>query len=121
MIFFFLTLDFYPIFINNLSNNQENKPTHPQGEKTMTHQSLWNAIRTLAELHGLTCSGLAKLSGLDSTTFNKSKQFSPDGTPRWPSCSTIAKITNATNTSIVDFAKLCIPGNQTTTDNQEDK
>ena len=75
----------------------------------MTHQLLWNAISKLAQLNGLTCSGLAKLSGLDSTTFNKSKQFSSDGTPRWPSCGTIAKIISATNTSVIDFAKLCMP------------
>lgn len=73
----------------------------------MTHYALWKAIESLAHTQGLTCSGLARLSGLDATTFNKSKQFSPDGTPRWPSCSTISKITIATNTSIIDFAKLC--------------
>lgn len=73
----------------------------------MTHKALWNAIDKLAKKQGMTCSGLAKFSGLDATTFNKSKQFSSDGTPRWPSCSTIAKIINATETSIVDFAKMC--------------
>ncbi len=73
----------------------------------MNHQSLWGAIDQLAKTNGLTCSGLAKLSGLDATTFNKSKQFTPDGSPRWPSCSTISKIITATNTSIIDFAKLC--------------
>lgn len=72
----------------------------------MTHQALWNAISMLARRQGLTCSGLAKLSGLDATTFNKSKQFSPDGSPRWPSCSTIAKIVQATNISIIDFAEI---------------
>ena len=72
----------------------------------MTHQALWNAISMLARQQGLTCSGLAKLSGLDATTFNKSKQFSPDGSPRWPSCSTIAKIVQATNISIIDFAEI---------------
>jgi phage repressor protein C with HTH and peptisase S24 domain len=68
---------------------------------------LWNAIEKLAKSQGLTCSGLAKRSGLDATTFNKSKQFSPDGTPRWPSCGTIAKIIRATNITIFDFAALC--------------
>lgn len=74
----------------------------------MTHQALWNAIEVLAKQKGLTASGLAKQSGLDATTFNKSKQFSPDGTPRWPSCNTIAKIIAATNISVVDFAKICM-------------
>lgn len=73
----------------------------------MEHQTLWEAIEKLAQTHGLTCSGLARLSGLDAGTFNKSKQFSPDGTPRWPSCGTIAKIIRATNISVLEFAQLC--------------
>lgn len=72
----------------------------------MQHKLLWDTIETLAKSRGLSCSGLAKLSGLDATTFNKSKQFSPDGTPRWPSCATIAKIIKATNISLDDFAKI---------------
>lgn len=75
----------------------------------MEHQLLWRAIEKLAKSQGLTCSGLAKLSGLDATTFNKSKQFSSDGTPRWPSCNTIAKIIRVTNITMLDFAKLCTP------------
>ena len=75
----------------------------------MEHLLLWNAIEKLAKMRGLTCSGLAKLSGLDATTFNKSKQFSPDGTPRWPSCNTIAKIIKATNITMIEFAQLCTP------------
>lgn len=75
----------------------------------MERQLLWRAIEKLAKSQGLTCSGLAKLSGLDATAFNNSKHFSPDGTPRWPSCNTIAKIIRATNITVVDFAKLCTP------------
>ena len=74
----------------------------------MTHAALWGAIELLAKDKGLTCSGLAKISGLDATTFNKSKQFSPDGTPRWPSYGTIAKVLVATNTSVLEFAALCM-------------
>ena len=76
----------------------------------MEHKILWGAIEKLAQAHGLTCSGLARLSGLGASTFNKSKQFSPDGTPRWPSCCTIAKIIRATNTTLVEFAQLCMSG-----------
>ncbi|MBQ4130621.1 MAG: helix-turn-helix transcriptional regulator [Alphaproteobacteria bacterium] len=75
----------------------------------MTHKTIWRAIERLAQSQGLSCSGLAKLSGLDSTTFNKSKQFSADGKPRWPSCATVAKIISATKISVVDFAHLCTP------------
>ena len=74
----------------------------------MEHQLLWNGIQKLAKQKGLSCSGLARLSGLDATTFNKSKQFSPDGTPRWPSCNTIAKIIKSTNITLLEFAKLCM-------------
>lgn len=72
----------------------------------MQHKLLWKTIERLAKSRGLTCSGLARLSGLDATTFNKSKQISPDGTPRWPSCATIAKIINATDTSLTEFAEI---------------
>ena len=74
----------------------------------MTHKTLWLAIEMLAKKNGLSCSGLAKLSGLDATTFNRSKQFSADGTPRWPSCNTIAKITDATKTTFKEFAELVV-------------
>ena len=73
----------------------------------MKHKIIWNAIERLAKDNNLSCSGLAKLSGLDATTFNKSKQFFADGTPRWPSCSTISKIIAATNISIEHFAEFC--------------
>ena len=72
----------------------------------MEHCALWAAIERMAQENGLSCSGLARLSGLDATTFNKSKQISPDGTPRWPSCSTVAKAMIATNTSVLKFAVL---------------
>ncbi len=73
----------------------------------MTHQMIWRAIERLARLRGLSCSGLARLSGLDATTFNKSKQYSSDGCPRWPSCETVAKVIRATNISLLEFAQLC--------------
>lgn len=73
----------------------------------MKHRIVWNAITRLAQENNLSCSGLAKLSGLDATTFNKSKQFFSDGTQRWPSCSTISKILAATHTGIEEFAEIC--------------
>lgn len=74
----------------------------------MTHQELWNAIEILAQKNGTTCCGLARMSGLAPTTFNKSKQFSANGVPRWPSCGTIAKVIAATHITIVQFAELCM-------------
>ncbi len=75
-------------------------------EYKVTHNQIWNAIDMFAREHSLSCSGLAKISGLDPTTFNKSKRFSRQNQPRWPSMYSIAKILNATGASITDFCKL---------------
>lgn len=69
----------------------------------LAHEEVWAAIDSLATRNGLSPSGLARRSGLDPTTFNKSKRYAPDGRPRWPSTESIAKILRATNTSIGDF------------------
>lgn len=79
----------------------------------MQHKILWLTIELVAYKHGLTCSGLAKTSGLDPTTFNKSKQFTSSGAPRWPSCYTIAKVLNALNITVADFAYLYSVAEQT--------
>ena len=71
----------------------------------MNHYQIWNAIELFAHDHGMSCSGLAKRSGLDPTTFNKSKRASVFGQPRWPSTETISKILSATNASPQDFFK----------------
>ena len=70
-----------------------------------THEDLWNAIEILARKNNMTCSGLARASGLDPTTFNKSKRWSKFGQPRWPSTSSIAKILSSTGQKINDFVK----------------
>ena len=71
----------------------------------MNHYQIWHAIEAFAHDHGMSCSGLAKRSGLDPTTFNKSKRASVFGQPRWPSTETISKILNATNSAPQDFFK----------------
>ncbi len=65
----------------------------------LSHSAIWDAIDALAQRHGLSPSGLARLAGLDSTAFNKSKRVSRDGRARWPSTESIAKILEATNES----------------------
>ncbi len=70
------------------------------------HEKIWNAIYKLAELNKLSPSKLAKKSGLDKTTFNKSKQFYKTGQARWPSTESIYKILKTTNTTIEEFCKL---------------
>ncbi len=72
----------------------------------LSHRQIWQAIDKLADLYGLSISGLAKLAGLDPTTFNKSKRISVTGKERWPSMESIAKILEATETEFNDFTML---------------
>jgi phage repressor protein C with HTH and peptisase S24 domain len=75
----------------------------------MTHDDVWAAIEKFARQHKMSCSGLAKISGLDPTTFNKSKRYSKEGQPRWPSTLSISKILSSTGANIADFAQLVEP------------
>ena len=72
----------------------------------MKHDEIWRALDTLAAEYGLSASGLAKRSGLDSTTFNPSKRRMPDGRNRWPSTESIAKVLDATGASMEQFTSL---------------
>lgn len=72
----------------------------------LTHDQIWTALDRLAERAGLSPSGLAKKSGLDPTTFNKSKRITNDGRERWPSTESVAKALQATNTAIDTFVQL---------------
>jgi phage repressor protein C with HTH and peptisase S24 domain len=72
----------------------------------LTHAQIWKALDRLAERAGLSASGLAKKSGLDPTTFNRSKRITPDGRARWPSTESVAKALAATSTSIDTFVGL---------------
>ncbi|WP_439572743.1 S24 family peptidase [Phreatobacter sp.] len=71
-----------------------------------SHNDIWIAIDRLAESQGLSTSGLARRSGLDATTFNKSKRVMLDGRERWPSTESIAKVLHATGTTFGDFVAL---------------
>ena len=73
----------------------------------MTHENIWQAIDTFASEQNMSCSGLARFSGLDATIFNKIKRWSKYGQPRWPSTNSIAKILNSTGKTMADFIK-CI-------------
>lgn len=72
----------------------------------LSHPLIWSAVDRLAAAHGLSPSGLARAAGLDPTAFNKSKRVSPAGRERWPSTESIAKILDATGSSLDDFLKL---------------
>ncbi|MGA0532688.1 S24 family peptidase [Hansschlegelia sp. KR7-227] len=72
----------------------------------LDHGQIWAAIDALAAKNGLSASGLARKSGLDPTTFNRSKRIAADGRPRWPSTESIAKALDATTTSLDGFMSL---------------
>jgi phage repressor protein C with HTH and peptisase S24 domain len=76
----------------------------------MQHQALWRAIDALAASRGLTASGLARIAGLDPTTFNRSKRISADGKPRWPSTESIARALECVGASFDELAALLAGG-----------
>ena len=77
----------------------------------LTHNQIWTALDRLAARAKLSPSGLAKRSGLDPTTFNKSKRITPDGRARWPSTESIAKALAATSVSVESFVSLIADSN----------
>ncbi len=72
----------------------------------MQHDDVWRGVDLLAEKHGLSASGLAKLAGLDATAFNKSKRHSKDGRPRWPSTESLSRALEAVGEEFSEFAEL---------------
>ncbi|QNT79112.1 helix-turn-helix transcriptional regulator [Entomobacter blattae] len=72
----------------------------------ITHTNIWKAIDLLAAEKGLSPSALAKMAGLNVTTFNPSKRVSADGRKRWPSTESLALILHATNTTLSNFSDL---------------
>ena len=78
----------------------------PKMPRMLTHGQVWAALDRLAERAGLSPSGLARRSGLDPTTFNKSKRITPDGRERWPSTESLAKALAASGSSIDTFVQL---------------
>jgi phage repressor protein C with HTH and peptisase S24 domain len=78
----------------------------PKAPKILTHEQVWGALDRLAGRAGLSASGLAKKSGLDPTTFNKSKRITADGRERWPSTESVAKALAAAGSSIDSFVQM---------------
>lgn len=76
----------------------------------LTHEQIWTALDRLATRAGLSPSGLARRSGLDPTTFNKSKRVTRDGRARWPSTESVAKALAATGSSLDSFVQLIADG-----------
>src|SRR4030081_33663 len=78
----------------------------PKTPRMLTHGQVWTALDRLDERAGLSASGLAKHSGPDPTSFNKSKRITADAPERWPSTESLAKALAATNSSIDTFVQL---------------
>jgi len=72
----------------------------------LKHADIWRAIDRLATKHGMSASGLARRSGLDPTTFNKSKRITKEGKQRWPSTESVSKVLAATGDSLAEFVAL---------------
>ncbi|MFH1805371.1 MAG: helix-turn-helix transcriptional regulator [Pseudomonadota bacterium] len=70
------------------------------------HDQIWAALDKIAEDHGLSPSGLARLAQLDPTTFNRSKRVTTAGKSRWPSTESIAKVLSVTNVTFREFSEL---------------
>lgn len=72
----------------------------------MKHADIWRAVDQLATRYGMSASGLARRSGLDPTTFNKSKRVTREGKQRWPSTESVAKVLDATGASLAELVSL---------------
>lgn len=70
----------------------------------MTHDELWAGICNLAASFNISCSRLARISGLDPTTFNRSKYVLNNGQPRWLSTYSISRVLDATGITLAEFA-----------------
>jgi phage repressor protein C with HTH and peptisase S24 domain len=77
-----------------------------KAQRILTHSQVWTALDRLAERAGMSPSALAKRSGLDPTTFNKSKRITAEGRERWPSTESVSKALAAANSSIDAFVQL---------------
>ena len=71
-----------------------------------SHPQVWAGIDRLAKEKGWSASRLAREAGLDPTTFNRSKRHTNQAKPRWPSTESLAKILDATSTSLETFVGL---------------
>lgn len=86
--------------------DEQNGQDKKEGNTAFRHEDIWRAIDRLATLFAYSPSGLAKQAGLDPTTFNKSKRFSAEGKPRWPSTESLSKILAVTGADLSDFFSL---------------
>ncbi len=74
----------------------------------LTHAQVWGGLDALARRFDMSASALAKLAGLDPTSFNRSKRASTDTPPRprWPSTESLAKVLAPTGVGLAEFGEL---------------
>jgi len=72
----------------------------------LRHADIWRAIDSLAAKYDMSASGLARHSGLDPTTFNKSKRITREGKRRWPSTESVSKVLESTGATMAEFIAL---------------
>ncbi|CAN5150538.1 helix-turn-helix transcriptional regulator [soil metagenome] len=73
---------------------------------SLSHTEIWTAIDALAKRFEMSPSAMAKMAGLDPTSFNRSKRGEGDNRPRWPSTESLAKVLEATGVGFSEFAAL---------------
>ena len=73
---------------------------------SLSHTEIWTAVDALAKRFDMSPSAMAKLAGLDPTSFNRSKRGDGDARPRWPSTESLAKVLEATGVGFSEFAAL---------------
>ena len=82
---------------------------HRGGRRVIfTHAEIWSGIDALAARFDMSPSALARLAGLDPTSFNRSKRVSSDTPPRprWPSTESLSKVLAATGVGLAEFAEM---------------
>ncbi len=72
---------------------------------TQMHTRVWSAIDNIARDNHISCSRLAIISKLDSTSFNKSKRIDAHGKLHFPAVASIIKVMMATNLTWEDFVE----------------
>jgi phage repressor protein C with HTH and peptisase S24 domain len=73
---------------------------------SLSHTEIWTAIDALAKRFEMSPSAMAKMAGLDPTSFNRSKRGDGEARPRWPSTESLAKVLEATGVGFSEFAAL---------------
>lgn len=69
----------------------------------MKQEDVWRGIDYLADEIGVTPSRLARMAGLDQAVFSSARRRKADGSLRWPSMDSLAKVLRVADISIGDF------------------